>query len=283
VKARGVTALDSSSGYALGHTEVEHQRLIRQAKRYAPLTERLFREAGVGPGQRVLDLGSGVGDVAIVAAGIVGSSGEVVGIERDARAIASARARAAQAGLVNVRFIQSDADQVKENKSFDALIGRFILQFIPDPAVVLRSISHSVRPGGVVVFQEISWAPSLKVNEHLRLWSACAGVAHETMKRSGANTDMGLALHRVFLDAGLPAPRLKLEMLLGVDPDLTRWIYDLLQSLQPKISQAGLTLDAVGDLNTLQERLHAEVVASKGPVASPGLVGGWCTIGPMTG
>jgi hypothetical protein len=54
--------------YALGNTDAEHERLIRQAARLAPLTERLFREAGIGAGQRVLDLGSGVGDVAMLAA-----------------------------------------------------------------------------------------------------------------------------------------------------------------------------------------------------------------------
>jgi ubiquinone/menaquinone biosynthesis C-methylase UbiE len=74
---------NSHSGYALGYTNYEHERLIRQAARIAPYTERLFREAGIGLGQRVLDLGSGVGDVAMLLARIVGQTGEVVGIERD--------------------------------------------------------------------------------------------------------------------------------------------------------------------------------------------------------
>jgi protein-L-isoaspartate O-methyltransferase len=54
--------------YQLGDTDAEHEHLIWQASRLAPLTERLFREAGIGPGQRVLDLGSGVGDVAMLVA-----------------------------------------------------------------------------------------------------------------------------------------------------------------------------------------------------------------------
>jgi SAM-dependent methyltransferase len=69
--------------YALGSTDAERERLIRQAARFGPFTERLFREAGIGPGQRVLDLSSGVGNVAMLAARLVGPSGEVVGIERD--------------------------------------------------------------------------------------------------------------------------------------------------------------------------------------------------------
>src|SRR6266581_6146422 len=121
----------SASPYALGSTDAEHERLIRQAARLAPLTERLFRDAGISPGQRVLDLGSGVGDVAMLAARLVGPSGEVMGAERDARSIARARARVAEAGLHNVSFTQSDVSQITDRKPFDAAVGRFILMWLP--------------------------------------------------------------------------------------------------------------------------------------------------------
>jgi ubiquinone/menaquinone biosynthesis C-methylase UbiE len=86
------------SDYHLGNTDAEHERLIRQAIRLAPVTERFFREAGIGSGQHVLDLGAGVGDVAMLVARLVGSSGKVVAIERDSRTINRARARAREAG-----------------------------------------------------------------------------------------------------------------------------------------------------------------------------------------
>src|SRR5258708_33972807 len=98
------TAANFHRDYALGYTASEHERLIRQATRIAPYTERLFREAGIGPGQRVLDLGSGVGDVSMLLARIVGPSGEVVGIERDGYSIARANARVADHGLANISF-----------------------------------------------------------------------------------------------------------------------------------------------------------------------------------
>src|SRR6266849_10788067 len=107
-----VPTTNSNGDYALGYTNSEHNRLIRQASRLAPYTERLFREADIGPGQRVLDLGSGVGDVSMLLARIVGPSGEVVGIERDAGSIARAEARAAAAGLHNVSFIQTDVSEI---------------------------------------------------------------------------------------------------------------------------------------------------------------------------
>ncbi len=95
--AANMTASKPGTPYALGSTDAEHERLISQAARRAPCTERFFREAGIGRGQRVLDVGSGVGDVAMLAAQLVGPSGEVVGVERDSRSIARAKARVAEA------------------------------------------------------------------------------------------------------------------------------------------------------------------------------------------
>ena len=76
--------------YALGYSEDEQERLIRQARRLAPWTRRLFRKAGIGAGQRVLDLGSGIGDVSMILSEIVGPEGSVLGLERDAGSIAVA-------------------------------------------------------------------------------------------------------------------------------------------------------------------------------------------------
>src|SRR5499427_3557171 len=151
----------SMSQYALGSTDAEHERLIRQAVYLAPLTERLFQEAGIGPGQRVLDLGSGVGDVAMLAARLVGPSGEVVGMERDSRSIARAGSRISDAGFLNVSLTEGDISQVQSTGTFDAVVGRFILQFVPDPVIVLRALYQLVRPGGVVAFQEVSYAALL--------------------------------------------------------------------------------------------------------------------------
>src|SRR6266566_2124092 len=116
-----MTTSHSPADYALGYTDAEHERLIWQAARVAPITERLFREAGIGLGQRVLDIGSGVGDVAMLAARLVGPSGEVVGIERDPKSIAKARARVTEAGLHNVSFTQSDVSEIPDGDLFDAV------------------------------------------------------------------------------------------------------------------------------------------------------------------
>jgi ubiquinone/menaquinone biosynthesis C-methylase UbiE len=264
-----------TSDYALGNTDAEHERLIRQAAYLTPLTERLFREAGIGPGQRVLDLGSGVGDVAMLLSRMVGPSGEVVGIERDPRSISRAKARIAEAGLRNVSFTQSDVSEVRSSKPFDGALGRFILQFVSDPVTVLRSLSLLVRPSGVLAFQEVSYAPFLALSTRLPLWSATASLLHEILRRSGAYTEVGIELHRMFQEAGLPAPSMRIEMLLGHDPNFIRLTYDVLCSLGPKGEQQKVSLEPLGDFNTLPQRLHAEVATSKTVVPFVALVGAW--------
>jgi ubiquinone/menaquinone biosynthesis C-methylase UbiE len=271
-----MTSGHRSIDYPLGNTDAEHERLIRQAAQVAPITERFFREAGIGPGQRVLDLGSGVGDVAMLLARLVGSSGEVVAIERDWKAIAKASVRVNRAGFHNVSFSESNVDEITDEEPFDAAVGRFILMYLPNPAATLRSISQVVRPGGVLVFQEPSWGPVLAQLASLPLWFATASLIDKTMRASGANHDMGTDLYRTFVEAGLPAPAMRMELPLGKELYLAQWYYDTLYSLRPQIDQLHLPIESLGNLDTLVQRLHAEVMQSTTVACWFASVAAWC-------
>jgi ubiquinone/menaquinone biosynthesis C-methylase UbiE len=273
--AANVTTSRSATDYALGYTDAEQERLIRQATLNAPHTERLFREAGIGVGHRVLDLGSGMGDVSMLVARLVGASGEVVGIERDATSIERAQARVAAAGLRNVSFLNADVNNIVTDRPFDAVVGRFILMFLPDPIFVLRSVSRLVRPGGVLAFQEPSWIPMLALGDRLPLWSCVLRSIHETILRSGANPEMGFALYSIFQEVGLPAPKMHLEIPLGSDVDFLRVISDLLCSLRPLTEQHNVSLKELGGLDTLPDRICAEIAAANTVVSIVPLVGAW--------
>ncbi len=273
--AANVTTSRSAADYALGYTDAEQARLIRQATLIAPHTERLFREAGIGVGHRVLDLGSGMGDVSMLVAGLVGASGEVVGIERDATSIERAQARVAAAGLRNVSFLNVDVNNIVTDRPFDAVVGRFILMFLPDPIFVLRSVSRLVRPGGVLAFQEPSWIPMLALGDRLPLWSCVLRSIHETISRSGANPEMGLALYQIFQEIGLPAPHMHLEIPLGSDVDFLRVISELVCSLRPLSEKHDVSLEELGGLDTLPDRICAEIAAANTVVSIVPLVGAW--------
>ena len=262
---------DPNPNYALGNSDAEHERLIRQAKWLTHHTEQLFRDAGIGPGQRVLDLGSGVGDVSLLLARLVGPSGEVLGVERDAHSIARAKSRAAELGFGNIRFTQSDVAEISSDRLFDAAVGRFILMFLPDPVGVLHSLTRLVRSGGVLAFQEPDWNSFLQQSARLPLWSISASLLAETFRRSGAHTNLGPELPRVFQEAGLPPPAMRTDTLLGAE----QWMPEVLQSLRPKIEQLSLSAEPLGDFNTLACRLEAEIAASNLPTPLPQLVSAW--------
>ena len=260
-----------SNDYALGSDEVEQERLIRQAAWLAPHTERFFRRAGIAVGQHVLDLGSGVGDVALIAGHVVGAAGVVVGAERDARAIARATARMRDLGLKHVRFTQADVADLPVGQPFDAAVGRYILMYLRDPVAALQSVSRLVRPGGVLAFQEMYWKSFLEACEGLPLWRASATLMGETFRRTGANTRMGPELSATFVAAGLPEPETLTDTLVGAE----RWMPDVIQSLVPQIQALQLPLASLGDLRTLYQRLMDEAAARNVPAPLPALVGAW--------
>lgn len=144
--------------YVLGHSDQELDRLRTQARLIDPITRRFFGEAGIGPGMRVLDVGTGVGDVALLTAELVGDRGEVVGVDRSPSAVAAARARAEARSTRNVSFRDGDPSELAFERPFDAVVGRYVLQFQADPGAMLRKLARHVRPGGLIVFHEVDWS-----------------------------------------------------------------------------------------------------------------------------
>jgi ubiquinone/menaquinone biosynthesis C-methylase UbiE len=140
--------------YAPGHSERELDRQSAQARMFEPFTRQLFLEAGLSSGMRVLDVGCGSGDVALLAREIVGPTGEVVGVDRAAAAIVRAKARAEAQHTANVRFVEGDPTMTRFDEGFDAIVGRLILMYFPDPVDAMRKLLMHLRPGGIVVFQE---------------------------------------------------------------------------------------------------------------------------------
>lgn len=133
----------------------ETRRLKRQADFLSRITRYLLEAAGITSGMRVLDVGTGIGDVAFMVAERVGPQGTVVGVDMNPAMIDVARRRAQTAGLANVAFLQGDVSQMALSDQFDAVVGRLILLYIKDRAELLRRLSQQLRPGGIVAFQEL--------------------------------------------------------------------------------------------------------------------------------
>lgn len=113
------------------------------------VNHRLIADARLRPGQRVLDLGSGTGCPALLAAQAVGGGGSVVGLDLADRMLAVARRKANALGLTNVTFQTADITTLPfEPASFDAVISRFCLMFLPEIPNTLAEIVRVLKPTG---------------------------------------------------------------------------------------------------------------------------------------
>jgi ubiquinone/menaquinone biosynthesis C-methylase UbiE len=268
--------VQADPAYVFERSVDEYQRLTQQAALFEPMTERLFRDAGVTSGMRVLDLGSGVGDVAFLAARIVGPHGSVVGVDVDGSALQTARARAELLGLQNVTFIEGDVRAVPTGAEFDAAVGRLVLLYLADSADALRAIGEHVRPGGILAFQELDLdpVPSRSFPEGT-LWDQTGRLVIETFVAAGTHARMGRQLFGSFLAAGLPSPAMREEAIVGGGHGFAgyAWLAAVARSLAPLMEKLGIASSQQLDLDTLAERVRDDAVARGAVVWGPALIG----------
>jgi SAM-dependent methyltransferase len=267
---------DAKSEYILGHSEREIARLKAQAAELDPITRRFLCEAGIVPGMRVLDVGSGAGDVAFLAAELVGATGEVVGVDLAPAAVEVARSRATSHSLENVAFLEGNPAAMSFDRPFDAVIGRYVLQFQKDPVAVLRNVTAHVRPKGLIVFHENDWAgltsfPSVPTFDQVCQWASA------TMRCHGTETHMGMKLHGTFVGAGLESPTMRLEAPVGGPANLT-WLTrfrELIATLLPEMERLGVATAGQVDVETLVERISKEAARTNSVIVGIFSVGAW--------
>jgi LmbE family N-acetylglucosaminyl deacetylase/SAM-dependent methyltransferase len=115
-------------------------------------------QLSLGSGQRLLDVGCGMGDAALALSVDLGDQGEVVGIDGSELMLARARERAAHATCA-VRFAVGDAGALDEpDASFDAVRSERMLQWVPDPERAVVEMARVLRPGGLVCLTDSDWS-----------------------------------------------------------------------------------------------------------------------------
>jgi SAM-dependent methyltransferase len=116
------------------------------------------KQLNLAPGQRLLDVGCGLGDAALALANDLGTDGEIVGIDVSEKMIASAQSRARTARC-SVRFRVGDALQLAEpNCSFDAARSERTLQWLTDPKAAVAEMARALRPGGLLSLIDTDWS-----------------------------------------------------------------------------------------------------------------------------
>jgi SAM-dependent methyltransferase len=175
------------------------------------LNENSLREMQLAPGERVIDVGCGLGQLSRDMARLVGDAGNVLGIERSAEQLLVARQLAlGDSAALRVEFRQGDADRLpldnSEWGSFDVAHARFLLEHVPDPVAVVRQMVQAVRPGGRIVLED-------DPHDTLRLWPDPPGFSklwaayQRTYDRVGNDPLVGHRLVALLVEAGAKPTR----------------------------------------------------------------------------
>ncbi len=260
--------------YSLGSDEAEIVRLEVQAEFLREPTRMLLEAAGLSPGMRVLDLGTGLGHVAVAVAEIVGAEGDVVGLDLDPRMLEVARARAGH--LPQVSFVEGDVTQWRADEPFDAVVGRLILFHLPDPVGVLRHHLEGVRPHGRVVMLDFDIGgmraePSDPVTDRM------AALVLAAFRAVGADPTIGARLQGILAAAGAEdvAGLALAQYLAGDDPVGPALLSGVVRSLAPVMVAKGLATQAEVDPDTLPSRIASSLRSSGSVVVPPLLAAAW--------
>lgn len=230
-----MTAGRDDSHYLHGTDPVEQHRLSRLNDL---LNARCLTELAVGPGDRVLDVGSGLGQLTRGMARQAGPTARVVGIERSPDQLAEARRQAAAAGEGElVEFRPGDALNLPlrddEWGTFDVAHTRFVLEHVTDPVAVVRQMVRAVRPGGRVVLADDG-------HDTFRVWPEPAGFERlwraylRTYDRVGNDPYVGHRLVALLHEAGA-APVRNTWLFFGScagHPDLGAYVENLARILE---------------------------------------------------
>ncbi len=277
---RPAGAASNSIAYPLGTTDRERQRLVRQAELLRDITLDTFRAAGLGPGMRVLDIGSGAGDVAMLAANLVGTGGSVLGIDRDANNVAFAQSRAADAGRSNVTFRQAEIDSFTGKNLFDAVVGRYILLYVPDRAAVLRQLAATLTRGGILAFIEPDFSTPVRSFPEAPLFQQAGGWIYAVVEASGMHRDSAMGLGKTFLDAGLPFPQLLCRPWIGGGPGHPIYEYaaETVRSILPSAEHYGIVTPEQAQVDTLAQRMEQEAVSRGSVLMGCPVIGAWAKL-----
>jgi ubiquinone/menaquinone biosynthesis C-methylase UbiE len=232
--------------YVLGHSPEEHERLLRQGRLQAPATRRVFNAVGLRPGWTCLDIGCGPGAVMQLMGELTGPSGEVTGIDRDAKAGCEAVERLQATGTSRYCFVEADMESIDEiaGAPFDLTFARRVLLHARDPIALLRKMYSWTKPGGYIAVQDIH-IRTLNLYPKPAAWAELMRVLAETSERSGVDTEFAFKLPALFVEAGIGVPD-------GTDMDLPMTSLEpfaatyqaLGRSLLPKAIALGVTTEA---------------------------------------
>lgn len=227
--------------YVLATGRAGAERLTLLHATYGASTEALLVELGLTKGMRAVDLGCGTGTVSRWMARRVGHDGEVVGVDLSEAQLEVARTEAVRENLGQVQFRQASCyDTGLSRQHFDIAYCRFLLCHIGDPERALREMSALIKPGSVVVCEDVDLASFTCDPESaglLRMRDLMIALG----RSRGVDYCLGPRLHRIFRKVGFSRPVVQMQQPVHDSGEAKRfWEYTFLEAA-PAMIEAALT------------------------------------------
>jgi SAM-dependent methyltransferase len=248
------------------------ERLRVLARVMAPTTGELFALVGVGPSARCLDVGCGGGDVT-VALGRLASEGSALGIDVDGTKVDLARAEAADAGLRNVEFRVHDVmEPFPDGDRFDVVYVRFVLTHLPEPAKALANMQECLRPGGVLIAEDIDFTGHFCEPDRPALWRYVE-LYTEAVRLRGGDPNIGPRLPGLLRDAGLRQVGVNVVQPAGVTGEVKLIGAITLEAIADAVLAAGLATPE--ELDRTVDDLYAFAEDDETFMSIPRVVQAW--------
>jgi SAM-dependent methyltransferase len=252
---------------------VEGRERLRKLSRVMwPTTRDLFARANVSPGMRCLDVGCGGGDLSCDLARLVGPTGAVVGTDIDETKLRLAREEARAQGVAN--FLARSADIVPDDEvaSFDLVYARFVLSHLPDPAGALAKLHRALRPGGVIIVEDIDARGHFCHPDCPAFWRYVA-LYTEAATRRGVDANIGPRLPGLLLDGGFAPVQMNVVQPAGLDSDTKLLIPLTVENIAESVLAEGLA--TTDEINRIVDELYAFARDPRTVMSLPRIVQAW--------
>ncbi len=227
----------------------ERLRLISRVLR--PTTLDLLRRAGVGAGMSCLEIGCGGGDVARDIAELVGAKGRVLATDIDEVQLEIARSESA--AFANLSFQRSDITQEIPGGAFDLVHARFVLTHISDPASVLRRMKSVLKPGGLLVLEDIDFRGHFAFPDCPAL-DRYVALYTEIVQRKSGDANIGPRLPSLAAGAGFSDIQMNVVHPAGAEGEVKLMTPITMENIAANVVSAGLASER--DVKEIGEALY---------------------------
>jgi SAM-dependent methyltransferase len=255
--------------YVLGNEPVELERLRLQHELWRPAAAEAWRQAGLGPGQRVLDLGAGPGFAALDLARMVGPGGRVLGLELSEAYVAAGRDAAAVEGLRQLEFRRHDlrTDPLPD-EPFDLVWCRWVAMFLPAVEPLLDGLAARLPPGARLVLHEyIHWS-SFGLHPQGAAVGRFGAATLDSFRAFGGDPDVNRRLPSLLAARGFRIDVLRPLAVIGRPGDaVAGWLERFVRIYGPELIHQGRWSEA-------------DAAAAGAEIAAAGRDPGACWLGP---